>query len=67
MCAAKWYSYGMAALAKTNLFLRDRDAVERLIAANARESSAFEGVHVRVPLANRPRSTAVLKKSTKGR
>ena len=57
----------MAALAKSNLYLRNRDAVERLIAVNARESSAFEGVYVRLPFASRPRSTAAAKKSTKGR
>jgi hypothetical protein len=57
----------MAALAKTNPYLRDRAAVARLIAINARQSSEFEGVHVGLPSAMRPRSTAPAKKSIKGR
>ena len=57
----------MAALVTTNVHLRDREATRRLIVRNARESSEFEGVHVRVAFDKRPRSTASEKKSTSGR
>ena len=56
----------MAALLKTNAYLRDKKTTRELVMFNARESSEFEGVHVRPFSINRPRSTASVKKSTNG-
>ncbi len=56
----------MAVLLKTNTYLRDRKTTRDLVMFNARESSEFEGVHVRPFSINRPRSTASAKKSNNG-
>jgi len=61
------YLLNMAVLVKDNPYLRKVPNLHRVIAANVRDSFAFEGIRIEAPCnQSRPRVIASVKKSAKG-